>query len=219
MNKLLFTIGLEEWYHTRWCTGSDFSLWTTTEDFFREFYGQDHPIGELTEPVHYILDVLARYQVKGTFFVLGEVAGYYGDLLREVVRQGHEIACPALRHKDMHHLSKEAFIAEVSEAKGIIEDVTGQIVRGFRVPNAVLLLYLVEALEETGFIFDSSVFPSRKFQGKYGYTRTPLHAYVPSHHDIQLPGESGVVELPIAVFPGIRLVAGSGMFTRVFGYW
>jgi polysaccharide deacetylase family protein (PEP-CTERM system associated) len=219
MNKVLFSIDLDEWYHARWCTGSNLSLWPSTEDFFREYYGQDHPVGELTEPVHYILDVLAHYRVKGTFFVLGEVAEYYGGLLREIVRQGHEIACHALRHRDMHHLSKKAFIAEVSEAKSIIEDVTGRIVRGFRVPNAVLPSYLVEALEEIGFIFDSSMFPSRKFQGKYGYTHAPLHPYVPSRHDIELPGESRIVELPVAVFPGIRLVAGSGIFTRVFGYW
>jgi len=219
MNKILFTIDLDEWYHARWCTGSDFSRWATTEDFFRDYYGQDHPIGELTEPVHYILDVLARYQVKGTFFVLGEVARHYGGLLREVVERGHEIACHGLRHKDMDRLSKEEFVAEVSEARAIIEDVTGQAVRGFRAPNAVLPPYLVEALREIGFAFDSSLFPSLKFLGKYGYTRAPLHPYVPSCDDIELPGVSGIVELPIAVFPGIGLVAGSGIFTRVFGYW
>jgi hypothetical protein len=219
VNKILLSVDLDEWYHARWCTGSDFSLWATTEEFFRDYYGRDHPIGELAEPVYYILNVLARHQVRGTFFVLGEVAGYYGDLLREIVTQGHEIACHGLRHKDMHHLAKEEFVAEVDEAKSVIEDITGQIVRGFRVPNAIPPPYLVEALEGMGFIFDSSLFPSRKIRGKYGYTRAPLHPYVPSRYDIELPGESGIVELPVAVFPGIRLVAGSGIFTRVFGYW
>jgi hypothetical protein len=219
MHKILFSIDLDEWYHARWCTGSDFARWATTKDFFRAHYGQDHPIGELIEPVHYILETLAHYQVTGTFFVLGEVARYYGDLLRDVVAQGHEIACHALYHRDMHYLTKDVFVAEVSEAKAIIEDATGQVVRGFRAPNAVLPSYLVEALVEIGFVFDSSMFPSRKFMGKYGYTRAPLHPYVPSVHDIELPGDSGLVELPVAVFPGIRLVAGSGIFTRVFGYW
>ena len=219
MHKVVFSVDLDEWYHARWCTGSEMALWATTEDFFREYYGQERPVGELIEPTEYILELLARHDVKGTFFVLGEVAGYYSGLLHRVASQGHEIACHGLRHKDMDQLSQTQFINEVSAAKKIIEDVVGQEVLGFRAPNAILPSYLVRVLEEMGFAYDSSMFTSRKFGGKYGYTRAPLHPYVPSRHDIQEPGRSGLVELPVAVFPGIRLVVGSGIFTRVFSYW
>lgn len=219
VNKLVVSVDLDEWYHARWCTGSSFSRWKTTKDFFRDYYGCEYPLGELVEPTKYILELFGRYNVKGTFFVLGEVAGYYEDLLSEVVRQGHEVACHGLYHKDMDRLSKEEFIAEVSAAKDIIERIIGQKVQGFRAPNAILPSYLVIALEEMGFAYDSSVFPSRKLGGKYGYTRAPLYPYFPSRYDIQSRGQSTLVELPVAVFPGIRLVAGSGIFTRLLGYW
>lgn len=219
MNKLVLSIDLDEWYHARWCTGSEFALWRTTKEFFREYYGQDQPIGELIEPTDYILETLDRYKVKCTFFVLGEVACYYGALLRKIADKGHEIACHGLSHKDMSHLTKSEFIKEVSTAKIIIEDVVGQKVQGFRAPNAIIPPYLIMALEEMEFCYDSSMFPSRSFMGKYGYTRAPLRPYRPSYQDIQKPGQSAILELPVAVFPGIRLVAGSGIFTRIFGYW
>jgi polysaccharide deacetylase family protein (PEP-CTERM system associated) len=219
MNRLVLSIDLDEWYHARWCTGTEWSLWETTDEFFRDYYGQEGPIGELVEPTRYILQLLRHHGVQATFFVLGEVASQYRNLLHEVASEGHEIGCHGLSHKDMDGLSKPEFVAEVSEAKGIIEDVTGEQVHGFRAPNAVLPPYLVTALKDMGFSYDSSLFPSRKFMGKYGYTRAPLHPYTLSRHDIEEPGDSNLAELPVAVFPGIRLVAGSGIFTRVLGYW
>jgi peptidoglycan/xylan/chitin deacetylase (PgdA/CDA1 family) len=75
----------------------------------------------------------------------------------------------------MDRLSKEEFVAEVSEAKAIIEDVTGQAVRGFRAPNAVLPSYLVEALREIGFAFDSSLFPSLS---SWASTATHAHRFI-----------------------------------------
>jgi polysaccharide deacetylase family protein (PEP-CTERM system associated) len=217
--RLALSIDLDEWYHTRWCTGSPNALWSTTSEFFRDYYGQDRPIGELIEPTEYLLDVLDQHSIKVTFFILGEVARNYPDLVHKLARHGHEIACHGLHHIDMHGLDQADFVSQITEAKAILQEITGQKVRGFRAPNALLPSYLVAALEEAGFCYDSSMFPSRKFMGKYGYTRAPLHPYTPSRSDIQEMGQSDIVELPVAVFPHIRLVAGSGIFTRVFGYW
>ena len=39
-----------------------------------------------------ILEMLARHNVRGTFFVLGWVARHHPALVREIASQGHEIA-------------------------------------------------------------------------------------------------------------------------------
>ena len=50
-----------------------------------------------------LLEILARHDTRGTFFVLGWVATHYPELVRRIHAAGHEIAC----HGDMHELCFE----------------------------------------------------------------------------------------------------------------
>ena len=38
-----------------------------------------------------ILEVLEKYNVRATFFVVGQNAGYYKDTLKSIVNKGHEL--------------------------------------------------------------------------------------------------------------------------------
>src|SRR4030095_8806692 len=92
------SVDVDEWYHCRWATGSPRSRWKDTAAVFREHYRSDRPSGELREPTRRILDLFDRHGVRGAFFVLGEVAGFYPDLVREIATRGHEVACHGFHH-------------------------------------------------------------------------------------------------------------------------
>jgi peptidoglycan/xylan/chitin deacetylase (PgdA/CDA1 family) len=49
----------------------------------------DGPVPEITEP---LLDFLDKYQVKATFFIIGECAKKYPEMLTRIHQEGHVLA-------------------------------------------------------------------------------------------------------------------------------
>jgi polysaccharide deacetylase family protein (PEP-CTERM system associated) len=107
-----------------------------------------------------ILEILAEHQAKGTFFVLGWVAERHPGLIRRIADQGHEIASHGYGHELLYKLSESEFRADVDRCKKILEDVTGQAVLGYRAPSFSITDWAVTILQEMGFEYDSSVFPT-----------------------------------------------------------
>ena len=218
--KVVLSIDLDEWYHSRWVTGSKVSLWKDTRSFFHDYYDRDRPLGELVEPTHKVLALLDAFEIQATFFVLGEVAEYYPRLVKQIHARGHEIACHGLEHFDLFLLSRERFVSGLREAKRRLEDLTGEPVLGYRAPNLIIEPWVIDVLEELGFEYDSSVCPSRSLFGKYeGLAHAPLNPYRLSHGSLTRPGTRNIVELPIPTFPVLKLPAATGIATRVFGKW
>ncbi len=54
-----------------------------------------------------ILDVLKRYNVKATFFIIGLEAEKYPGLLKRVYREGHEIGNHTFTHPDISNISAQ----------------------------------------------------------------------------------------------------------------
>jgi glycosyltransferase involved in cell wall biosynthesis/peptidoglycan/xylan/chitin deacetylase (PgdA/CDA1 family) len=84
-----------------------------------------------------ILDVLERYETRGTFFIVGAIALEHRDLIAEISRRGHEIAVHGWRHEPLTRLTPsqlERFTAGLDEADAVIESVTGKRPVGFRAP-------------------------------------------------------------------------------------
>src|ERR1035438_3296409 len=52
----------------------------------------------LETPVRVVLGILARHEVKATFFIVGEVAEKHPGLIREIAYSGHEIGCHSYSH-------------------------------------------------------------------------------------------------------------------------
>ena len=53
-----------------------------------------------------ILDVLKKYNVSGTFFMIGEEAEKYVGVMQRVYREGHEIGNHTFTHPDISEISK-----------------------------------------------------------------------------------------------------------------
>lgn len=163
-----------------------------------------------------LLDLLARHQVRGTFFVLGWVARRTPDLVRRIAAAGHEIGSHAWSHQRISRLTPAQFREELRSSKAILEEQSGTPVLGFRAPSFSILPgmeWAFDALLEEGFAYDSSLFPIRR--PGYGWPGAPT---VP--HDIVRDG-GVLLELPMATTGlfGARIPAAGGGYLRHFPSW
>lgn len=216
--RVVVSIDLDEWYHCRWATGSLRSRWADTAAVIREHYGSDRPAGELREPTRRILDLLDRHGVRGSFFVLGEVARFYPDLVRDIASRGHEVGCHGFHHVDADLLGPESFRRELTEAKAVLTALVPAPVVGYRAPNLLLRDWMIPALRELGFRYDVSVCTSRAVLGKdFGHDHRASNPYR-FRDRFSRPDPGGdLVEIPLPTFPVLRLPAATGILTRVAG--
>ena len=82
-----------------------------------------------------ILGLLDQHQTKATFFTLGWVAERYPDMVRRIVHEGHELASHGYGHQRASDLTEAELFEDVHRAKGILEDIGGQAVLGYRAPS------------------------------------------------------------------------------------
>jgi peptidoglycan/xylan/chitin deacetylase (PgdA/CDA1 family) len=71
-----------------------------------------------------VLDLLDKYNFKGTFFVIGAKAEIYPELCKEIIQRGHVIGCHDLNHSitSNFRLSKQ-MTREIGVAQAIIESI------------------------------------------------------------------------------------------------
>lgn len=76
-----------------------------------------------------ILDLLEKRGVAGTFFVLGEVGERFPELVKNIANNGHEIDVHGYHHLQFFRMTPEKAYEELSSAKKLLEDLTGNEVR------------------------------------------------------------------------------------------
>ena len=91
----------------------------------------DGPHGSLTPRV---LDILDRYNSKGTFFVLGSNARRNPALLQRMVSGGHEVGNHTWNHMNMSRNSRAAIESDLSKTNQAIVDACGVSPRVMRPP-------------------------------------------------------------------------------------
>ena len=109
-----------------------------------------------------LLDLCARHEVQGTFFVLGWVAERSPQLVRDIHAAGHELATHGQDHRRVTTLTPREFREDVRRSKRTIEDTAGVEVIGYRAPSYSIVretLWAMDVLVEEGFRYDSSIFP------------------------------------------------------------
>lgn len=77
----------------------------------------DGPIPEVTP---WVLDTLDRYGVKATFFMVGDNAARYPELLREVAARGHDIGNHTRHHLQGAKVTTRRYLRDVSEADALL---------------------------------------------------------------------------------------------------
>lgn len=107
--------------------------------------------GPLTGKTEAILEVLARYGVRATFFMVGSQAEYCPETARKVAEAGHEIGNHTSGHVTLRNLSEKQIIAEISKAEKQIYKATGYMPSLFRPPEGVCTEKLSNVAACTGY--------------------------------------------------------------------
>lgn len=84
-----------------------------------------------------ILDILKKNQVKGTFFVVGQMLQNYPNLGKQIVDEGHTIANHTWHHW-YHYFNKQAAAFEIDRTSNLIYKTTGVKTTLFRPPGGKL---------------------------------------------------------------------------------
>jgi polysaccharide deacetylase family protein (PEP-CTERM system associated) len=162
-----------------------------------------------------VLELLAEFDLRGTFFVLGWVARRYPSLVRQIQDAGHDLGCHSYAHRLIYKLSPKEFRDDTRQAKAAIEEAAGAAVHAYRAPAFSITrrsLWALEILLELGFTVDSSIFPTRNHL--YGIASAPHRPF-----RIRIQG-SELMEFPL---PALKLgswgmpVTG-GVYLRLFPY-
>jgi len=112
-----------------------------------------------------LLELFAEADVTATFFTVANSLDdpRKADLLREAVRGGHEIASHTVSHQLLLDASVDEARTEIFESRDRLEQGLQTSVTGFRAPGYQIDRRGVELLEEAGYRWDSSVFPTDAF--------------------------------------------------------
>ncbi len=84
-----------------------------------------------------ILDILKRYNVKGTFMMIGEVAQDNVGLMQRVYREGHEIGNHTFTHPDISEISNAAVDLQLSLTERLFASKLGVQPLYFRPPYSI----------------------------------------------------------------------------------
>lgn len=80
------------------------------------------------------LEILQRYGVKATFFLVGNRAEQFPELVQSIVNKGHEVGSHSHTHPYFSRLSMAEAASEVATARAILEGISGVPCRLFRPP-------------------------------------------------------------------------------------
>lgn len=202
--KNAFTIDVEDYFHVAAFAGTiDMASWAQRQS-------------RVEWNTQALLCLLAQRGIHATFFVLGWVAKRYPGLVREIARNGHEIACHGLNHQLVYKQSEAEFREETRYSKRLLEDIVQRPVIGYRAATYSITnrsLWALDVLAEEGYLYDSSVFPMR--HDKYGI---PDAKSVP--HRLRTSHGNTIAEFPISVVKmgGLTLPVGGGGYFRILPY-
>jgi peptidoglycan/xylan/chitin deacetylase (PgdA/CDA1 family) len=147
-----------------------------------------------------ILDIFKKYNIPATLFVTGEILEKYNNLVKEWSRV-YEIACHSYTHRFWNTLNSEERKKELEDFIILYQKVFTESPKGFRAPSHLIDEEGIRLLEESGFLYDSSVVPHyppfKKYRGYKG--RAPLLPYYPKGRKIlEIPVSGQLFGIPLA---------------------
>ncbi|MGL4739238.1 MAG: polysaccharide deacetylase family protein [Sarcina sp.] len=100
-----------------------------------------------------ILDVLDKYNAKGTFFIIGRWIKYphnNEEIIKEISERGHEIGNHSFEHPNFLKINRKQIEKEIVMTEKIIYDITGKGCKYFRFPSGGFTKDAVKQINELG---------------------------------------------------------------------
>lgn len=136
------------------------ALWPGSRIFGEALIAPDRP-GELAltfddgpNPVwtSRLLELLARHQVRATFFLLGSHAQLQPELVRRIAAAGHLVGNHSWSHPNLALSGRARIREELARTRGALEQLTGSQVKYFRPPFGARRPASLEIARELGMI-------------------------------------------------------------------
>lgn len=162
-----------------------------------------------------------RIGIKMTFMVVGEDLQNSAnqEIIENLWKDGHEIANHSMHHVyGFSNLPPTKKKEEIEKADTLIQSVTGELPKGFKAPGWDIDHETIKILEERGYKYDSSIFPSmlnplmnlfhkilkqkgsNQVSSGHGDTRfafAPHRPYFPAPDRLwKKVGQRGIIEVP-----------------------
>lgn len=192
--QLCFTVDWEDWYH-----GLGLPDDIKAKQPRRIKVGHD-----------ILMNLLDKYKIKATFYVLGESVQEFPELVKEIQQGGHEIGCHTWSHSFVYDLTPQQFHEEIKKCKEVIKPFQDGY-ENFRAPYFSITeksKWALDILKQEGFTYDSSIFPGNTF-------RTGIIGFDKQIHTLP----NGLKEFPISNFPITKFDVGvGGAYFRILPY-
>jgi polysaccharide deacetylase family protein (PEP-CTERM system associated) len=164
-----------------------------------------------------VLELLAKHNVKGTFFTLGQVAEKFPCLIKRIANEGHELAVHGYDHWQFFKMTPAMALNELSRAKKLIEDLSGHQVFGHRAPAFSIFpetKWGLDVIAEAGFAYDSSVMPCKTW--RYGWFGFPKNIV-----QVETAKGNKLIEVPLTVDTvfNTEIPMCGGGYLRLFPKW
>lgn len=104
-----------------------------------------------------ILKMLDKYDLKGTFYIPGYIAGFYKDLTREINRQGHAIGLHGYLHESLDDLTQDEEEEILLRSMEVMDRIINYVPKIYRSPSWELNRWTPELLNKHGVLSDSSL--------------------------------------------------------------
>lgn len=97
-----------------------------------------------------VLDILKKYQIKATFFVVGMNAEKYPDLIKAIYADGHHINSHSQTHPMLTKLSNLALNREIEQPNSIVSKIIGVKPKCLRYPFGASNQHVRDAIHHHG---------------------------------------------------------------------
>jgi peptidoglycan-N-acetylglucosamine deacetylase len=98
-----------------------------------------------------LLDVLAKHDVKGTFFLIGKHVAAKPDIARRIAAAGHTIGNHTYTHPNLAFCNEERIRRELSDCEKISQDTLGAPSKLFRPPFGARRPRVLKVARDMGF--------------------------------------------------------------------
>jgi polysaccharide deacetylase family sporulation protein PdaB len=96
-----------------------------------------------------ILDILDKYHIKCTFFIVGAWAEENKELVKEIYARGHEIGNHSYKHPDFTMVSRDRIVQEINKNDNVLEKITGEKPILVRCPEGTYNDLVISTIEAT----------------------------------------------------------------------